>query len=95
MKIATIINPSLSKQTNVILENTSFSKDIKIVCDKSFKPTNVFFDFVEDLIGKNKLGDISDCYVAIIDTDQVNDYIDPMNKLLGILQIVNKDNNYE
>ena len=55
----------------------------------------MFFDFVEDLIGKNKLGDITDCYVAIIDTDQVNDYIDPMNKLLGILQIVNKDNNYE
>ena len=95
MKIATIINPSLSKQTNVILENTSFSKDIKAVCDKSFKHTNVFFDFVEDLIGKNKLGDIVDCYVAIIDTDQVNDYIDPMNKLLGILQIVNKDNSYE
>lgn len=95
MKIATIINPLLSKQTNIILENTSFSKDIKTVCNKSFKSTNVFFDFVEDLIGKNKLGDITDCYVAIIDTDQVNDYIDPMNKLLGILQIVNKDNSYE
>ena len=51
--------------------------------------------FKKDLIGKNKLGDIVDCYVAIIDTDQVNEYIDPMNKLLGILQIVNKDNNYE
>ena len=95
MKIATIINPSLSKQTNIILENTSFSKDIKTDCDKSFKPPQVFFDFVEDLIGKNKIGDIVDCYVAIIDTDQVNDYIDPMNKLLSILQIVNKDNSYE
>lgn len=95
MKIATIINPSLSKQANIILENTSFSKDIKAVCNKSFKPTNVFFDFVEDLIGKNKLGDIVDCYVAIIDTDKVNDYIDPVNKLLGILQITNRDNNCE
>ena len=70
MKIATIINPSLSKQTNIILENTSFSKDIKTVCDKSFKPTHVFFDFVEDLIGKNKLGDIVDCYVDEIKLDK-------------------------
>ena len=86
MKIAIVINTIISKQVNIILENTYFSKNKLNVHDKSFKLTTTFFEFVEDLIGKGVIGNIDDCYVSIIDTNKPNELIDPMNKLLNILQ---------
>lgn len=93
MKIATIINPKESKQTNIILKNTIYEKNSNLVHNANFKLNKEFFDFVEDLIGKNKIGSINDCFVSITDYEKLNEYIDPINKLLGVLHRVNEENN--
>lgn len=92
MKIASIINPHESKQVNVILQNTSYSNHIELVHDSHFKLTSEFFEFVEDLIGKGKIGNIEDCLVSIVDYKKIDEYIDPMNKLLQVLSKVSKEN---
>jgi len=90
MKVATIINPSTNKQINVILENTVYAKDIMLVQQNGFKVTPDFFNFVKDIVGNEKIGDIDDCLVSIIDTNNTEQFIDPISMILSILQIPTK-----
>lgn len=92
MKIAVLINPIKSIQTNIILDQTPFRYDISSVSDnKRFIPSQEFFDFCEDLLGK-QFGKKENCYVICLDLDNEDMLINPISLVLSnFVENIDKD----
>ena len=84
MKIAIIINPIKSIQANIILDQTPFKDDIKLICNKRFIPTQEFYDFCVDLLG-DQFGKKENCYVICLDIDNEESLINPLSIIISNL----------
>lgn len=98
MKLATIINPSKSIKITIIIDNTIYNKKTELVRDSHFKLQQPFFDFVNSLTNGPKIGNIEDCLVVIIDTNDVNNFFNPLNDVINTIyklknnEMINNEN---
>ena len=83
MKIVSIINISKGMQFNIDVTNTIYASHIEFVNDHMFNLQSQFFDFVETIIGKNKLGNIEDCKAIFIDIDNVENPMITLAKMIS------------
>lgn len=98
MKLATIINPSKSIKITIIIDNTIYSKKTELVRDSHFKLQQPFFDFVNTLTNGPKIGNIEDCLVVIIDTNDIHNFFSPLNDVINMIyklknnEMINNEN---
>lgn len=89
MKFATIINKKLSLTTTIIIDNTIYAKHLEMIMNSGFEITDSFFNFIQDIIGENKLGEKNDLIVSVIDTDESYKFFNPLDKIKKYLSEMN------